>query len=292
MTLTTRPSLPSPSLSALPGEAGQLAVYDWSQPANPILGTVVLVHGLGEHAGRYGEVAAHLHQWGFAVRAYDQQGHGQSEGPRGDLLRPGSLQADLCRVIDDTRQRPDLADTPLILLGHSMGGLVVARTLAEQLRPVDAAVLSSPALGAFPNLFQKMLLATLPRVLPHLRVDNGLEADFVSRDPDVVKAYKADALVHRRISAGLAAWILENGEKTLRDAAQWEVPTLLLYAGQDKLVNAQSTADFASSAPQAVVQAQCFEAMYHEIFNDLYRAQVFTALKRWLLARFSSHPSV
>jgi len=292
MTLTTRPSLPSPSLSALPGEAGQLAVYDWSQPASPILGTVVLVHGLGEHAGRYGEVAAHLHQWGFAVRAYDQQGHGQSEGPRGDMLRPGSLQADLCRVIDDTRQRPVLADTPLILLGHSMGGLVVARTLAEQLRPVDAAVLSSPALGAFPNLFQKMLLATLPRVLPHLRVDNGLEADFVSRDPDVVKAYKADALVHRRISAGLAAWILENGEKSLRDAAQWQVPTLLLYAGQDKLVNAQATADFASSAPQAVVQAQCFEAMYHEIFNDLYPAQVFTALKRWLLARFSAHPSV
>ena len=292
MTLITRPSLPSPSLSALPGEAGQLAVYDWAQPANPILGTVVLVHGLGEHAGRYGEVAAHLHQWGFAVRAYDQQGHGQSEGPRGDLLRPGSLQADLCRVIDDTRQRPDLADTPLILLGHSMGGLVVARTLAERLRPIDAAVLSSPALGAFPNWVQKMLLATLPRVLPHLRVDNGLEADFVSRDPDVVKAYKADALVHRRISAGLAAWILENGEKTLRDAAQWQVPTLLLYAGQDKLVNAQATADFASSAPQAVVQAQCFEAMYHEIFNDLYRAQVFTALKRWLLARFSAHPSV
>jgi alpha-beta hydrolase superfamily lysophospholipase len=256
-------------------------------PASKTLGTVILVHGLGEHAGRYGEVAAHLHQWGFAVRAYDQQGHGQSEGPRGDLLHPGSLQADLCRVIDDTRQRPDLVGTPLILLGHSMGGLVVARTLAEQLRPVDAAVLSSPALGAFPNLFQKMLLATLPRVLPHLRVDNGLKADFVSRDPDVVKAYKADALVHRRISAGLAAWILENGEKTLHDAAQWKVPTLLLYAGQDKLVNAQATSDFVNAAPQAVVQAQCFEAMYHEIFNDLYRAQVFTALKRWLLARFS-----
>ena len=287
MNVIARPSLPRPQVSGLQGEAGPLAVYDWAMPTNQTLGTVILVHGLGEHAGRYGEVAAHLHQWGFAVRAYDQQGHGQSAGPRGDLLRPGSLQADLCRVIDDTRQRPDLADTPLILLGHSMGGLVVARALAEQLRPVDAAVLSSPALGAFPNLFQKMLLATLPRVLPHLRVDNGLEADFVSRDPDVVKAYKADALVHRRISAGLAAWILENGAKTLHDASNWEVPTLLLYAGQDKLVNAQATADFASSAPQAVVQAQCFEAMYHEIFNDLYRAQVFTALKRWLLARFS-----
>lgn len=287
MNITSRPSMPRPSLSALPGEAGQLAVYDWAMPASQPLGTVLLVHGLGEHAGRYGEVAAHLHQWGFAVRAYDQQGHGQSEGLRGDMLRPGSLQADLCRVIDDTRQRPTLMETPLILLGHSMGGLVVARTLAEALRTVDAAVLSSPALGAFPTFFQKILMASLPRVLPHLRVDNGLKTEFVSRDPDVVKAYKADALVHRRISAGLAGWILANGEKTLLDAAKWEVPTLLLYAGRDKLVNAQATADFANAAPQAVVQAQCFEGMYHEIFNDLYRAQVFTALKRWLLARFS-----
>jgi alpha-beta hydrolase superfamily lysophospholipase len=204
------------------------------------------------------------------------------------MLRPGSLQADLCRVIDDTRQRPALAGTPLILLGHSMGGLVVARTLAEQWRPVDAAVLSSPAFGAFPNLLQKMLLATLPRVVPHLRVDNGLKAEFVARDPDVVKAYLADPLVHRRIAAGLAAWILDNGAQTLADAAQWSVPTLLLYAGQDRLVNAQASADFANAAPQAVVQAQCFEGMYHEIFNDLYRAQVFSALQRWLLARFSA----
>jgi alpha-beta hydrolase superfamily lysophospholipase len=285
--LTQRLSISRPTASSLQGEAGQLALYDWVLPEAKPLGTVLLVHGLGEHAGRYGELAAHLHQWGFAVRAYDQQGHGQSEGARGDMLRAGSLQADLCRVIDDTRQRPALANTPLILLGHSMGGLVVARTLAERLRPVDAAVLSSPALGAFPNFFQKMLLASLPRVLPHLRVDNGLKTEFVARDPDVVKAYKADPMVHRRISAGLAAWILSQGDQTLRDAPQWQVPTLLLYAGQDKLVNAQASADFAQSAPADVVQAQCFEAMYHEIFNDLYRAQVFTALKRWLLARFS-----
>jgi alpha-beta hydrolase superfamily lysophospholipase len=266
-------------------------LYDWALPASKPLGTVILVHGLGEHAGRYGEVAAHLHQWGFAVRAYDQQGHGQSEGARGDMLRPGSLQADLCRVIDDTRQHPSLQGLPLILLGHSMGGLVVARTLAEGLRPVDAAVLSSPALGGFPTFFQKILLASLPRVLPHLRVDNGLKTEFLSRDPDVVKAYKADPLVHRRISAGLAAWILTQGAQTLADAGQWQVPTFLLYAGQDRLVNAQASADFARTAPAALLQAECFEGMYHEIFNDLYRAQVFAALKRWLLARFSAHPS-
>ena len=284
--LSQRLSISRPTTSSLQGEAGQLAVYDWVLPAVNPLGTVLLVHGLGEHAGRYGELAANLHQWGFAVRAYDQQGHGQSEGARGDMLRPGSLQADLCRVIDDTRQRPTLADTPLILLGHSMGGLVVARTLAEQLRPVDAAVLSSPALGAFPTLFQKMLLATLPRVVPHLRVDNGLKTEWVARDPDVVKAYQADPMVHRRISTGLAAWILNNGTQTLEDAAQWSVPTFLLYAGQDRLVNAQASADFAQAAPKSVVQTQCFEGMYHEIFNDPDQARVFARLKDWLDAHF------
>lgn len=282
------PLVLSPRLSRFEGEAGALAVYDWPAPEGQALGTVLLVHGLGEHAGRYAQVAAHLRHWGFAVRAYDQQGHGQSEGLRGDLLRPGSLQADLARVIDATRLQLASAQSPLILLGHSMGGLVVARALAEQLRSVDAAVLSSPALGAFPNLLQKILLASLPRVVPHLRVDNGLKAEFVARDPEVVKAYLADPLVHRRISTGLAAWILENGARTLEDAGQWTVPTLLLYAGQDRLVNAQASAAFAQSAPAAVVQSQCFEAMYHEIFNDLYRAQVFSALKRWLLERFSA----
>ena len=272
----------------LPGEAGQLAVYDWPATSPLHLGTVLLVHGLGEHAGRHAGVAQRLNSWGFSVRAYDQQGHGHSDGARGDLLRPGSLQADLCRVIDDTRQHNAGASSPLILLGHSMGGLVVARALAEGLRPVDAAILSSPALGASPNWVQKLLLATLPRVWPHLQVDNGLKPGFVARDPEVVKAYTADPLVHRRISAGLAAWILQNGADTVAHAAQWTVPTLLLYAGQDHLVDAQASARFAQSAPASTVQAQCFAPMYHEIFNDPEADQVFAVLKDWLLARFSA----
>ena len=278
---------PESHVSHLPGDAGRLVVYDWPAPTPKSLGTVLVVHGLGEHAGRHAHVAGLLNTWGFSVRAYDQQGHGRSEGARGDVLRPGSLQADLCQVIDDTRQQPAGRNTPLILLGHSMGGLVVARTLADQLRKVDAAVLSSPALGATPNWLQKLLLATLPRVLPHLQVDNGLNANFVARDPEVVKAYLADPLVHRRISAGLAAWILQNGAATVAQAPAWAVPTLLLYAGQDHLVDAQASTRFAQSAPTAYVQAQCFKEMYHEIFNDPQAEQVFAQLKGWLLSRFS-----
>ena len=280
-----------PQRSKLQGEAGPLALYDWPLPdshAKAALGTVVLVHGLGEHAGRYHALAAHLRSWGFIVRAYDQQGHGQSAGARGDMLHPGSLQADLGHVIDDTRQRPVCADLPLVLLGHSMGGLVVARALAEQLRYVDAAVLSSPALGASPTALQKLLLATLPRLAPHLCVDNGLDANRVARDAQVVQAYKADPLVHRRISAGLAAWIVAQGQRTVAEAAGWAVPTLLLYAGDDHLVHAPASTAFAHSTPATLVQAHCFEAMYHEVFNDPERDQVFAVLKAWLLARFAA----
>ena len=283
----TAPST-SPTLSSLPGQAGPLAVYDWPLPDAPVLGTVLLVHGLGEHAGRYQNVASHLRSWGFSVRAYDQQGHGRSAGPRGDMRSPGSLQADLVSVIDDTRARGPAPNSPLILLGHSMGGLVVARTLAEGLCTVDAAVLSSPALGATPNWLQKCLLATLPKLAPHLCVDNGLDAHFVARDPAVVQAYKDDPLVHRRISAGLAAWILAQGRQAVAEAPQWSVPTLLVYAGDDHLVQAAASTVWAQSAPEGLVQAHCFEAMYHEVFHDPEQAQVFSLLKRWLLARFSA----
>ena len=89
-----------------------------------IRGTVLLVHGLGEHTGRYGHVAEHLRQWGFAARGYDHQGHGHSDGARGTLQTEDGLLQDLATVIDHTRERPGAQEAPLILLGHSMGGLV------------------------------------------------------------------------------------------------------------------------------------------------------------------------
>ena len=119
-------------------------------------------------------------------------------------------------------------------------------------------------------------------------MDNGLQAAFVARDPEVVKAYMNDPWVHRRISTGLAAWVLDKGPETVAAAADWSLPTLLLYAGQDQLVDVQASARFAQAAPTSVVQAKCFEAMYHEIFNDTDKDQVFGELRRWLLARFSA----
>jgi alpha-beta hydrolase superfamily lysophospholipase len=277
-------AMPAPSF--LPGQAGQLAVYDWPALNPAPRGVVLIVHGLGEHAGRHASVARALREQGFAVRALDHQGHGQSDGPRGQLTSADGLLQDLASVIDNTRERPGLQGLPLILLGHSMGGLVVSRIVGEQWRYVDGLVMSSPALGIRTSPLQKLLLATLTRWLPDLTVDNGLNPRLIARDPKVVAAYLQDPLVHSRISARLGKWIVQQGRKTRSQAHDWQVPSLLLYAGQDRLVDPEASAAFAQAAPTALVHSHCFHPMYHEIFHDPQRHLVFAVLKRWLDERF------
>lgn len=263
-------------------DGDNLAIQDWPlDPGAPLRGVVLLVHGLGEHAGRYDELAQRLNSWGFAVRGYDQYGHGESGGVRGGLPSDNRLVEDLADVLSSTRKRMD-AGTPLILLGHSMGGLVAARLVALGLAQVDGLVLSSPAFDPGLNAFQKLLLAVLPSIAPNLRVRNGLDPTWISHDPQVVQAYQHDKLVHDRISGRLARFIADGGAATLRAAPQWQVPTLLLYAGTDKLVSPRGSAAFAQAAPARVVTAHCFEGLYHEIFNELEREPVYARLQQWL----------
>ena len=271
------------SLSTFVASAGDhVVVQDWAvEPGIPLRGTVILVHGLGEHAGRYDYVARHLNAWGFAVRGYDQYGHGESGGVRGGLPTDTHLLDDLADMVDSTRARMR-KDTPLILLGHSMGGVVAARFVALGIRPVDAVVLSSPALDPGLSRWQKVLLRLLARLAPGLRVGNGLKSQYLSHDPDVVAAYRADPLVHDRISARLVRFIADSGEQVIAAAPLWKVPTLLMYAGNDRLVNPAGSRRFAATVPRARIKAICFEAMYHEIFNEQDAAPVYAALQTWL----------
>jgi alpha-beta hydrolase superfamily lysophospholipase len=263
-----------------------LAVQDWPlQKGRPARGVVLLVHGLGEHAGRYDHVARRLNEWGFAVRGYDQYGHGESGGPRGGLSSDNRLLDDLADVMDSTRASMEKSK-PLILFGHSLGGLVAARFVSLNLRPVQGLVLSSPALDLGLNAFQKLMLAVLPRMAPDLRIGNGLNPRFISHDSAQVQAYRNDPLVHDRISGRLARFMAEAGAATRAHAPHWTVPTLLLYAGADRLVNPAGSRAFATTAPAQLVSAHCFDDLYHEIFNELDPEPVFDHLKAWLDARF------
>ncbi len=261
-----------------------LALHDWPLAAGAARAIVLVVHGLGEHAGRHANVAERLNHWGFEVRALDQHGHGASSGTRGALPTAGRLLDDLARVVDDTRHaHPAL---PLVLLGHSLGGLVAASFVARATRPIDGLVLSSPALDAGLSAFQKLLVATLSRVAPGLRVGNGLDLRQLSHDPAVAEAYRADPLCHDRISARLARFLADEGAVVRAAAPRWAVPTLLMYAGDDRLVDPAGSRAFAQAAPPSMVSATCFADHYHEIFNEREADAVFDRLHRWLDERF------
>jgi alpha-beta hydrolase superfamily lysophospholipase len=255
-------------------------------PAADARGMVLVVHGLGEHIGRYAHVAAHLNAQGWSVLGYDQRGHGRSEGPRGRLAAGDDLLRDLALLVDSARaaQRG-----PLVLLGHSMGGLVAARFAAGGIgaaepwfRPIDALVLSSPALDPGMNAGQKLLLALLGRLAPGLGVSNGLKPEWISRDPQVVRQYMADPLVHDRIAPRLARFIVDGGRVVRERAASWNLPTLLLYAGSDRCVAPAGSAGFAAAAPRSRVAVHEFRALHHEIFNEPEREQVLAVLGEWL----------
>jgi alpha-beta hydrolase superfamily lysophospholipase len=261
-----------------------LALYDWPLPVRRRpRGVVLIVHGLGEHAWRYDPLAQRLNDWGFFVRAYDQRGHGDSGGARGVIPHEDALLDDLAEVLDDTRRHiAQPWSCPLILLGHSMGGLLAASFVQRRMAPVDALVLSSPALQAGIGVLQKKFIDLLNRFAPNLTLGNGLDASKISHDPAVVQAYEKDRRVHDRISARLARFIDDNGPAVLAAAPGWSVPTLLMYAGEDKLVRPAGSAAFAKAAPRSVVSSERFEGMYHELFNEDDPSAVFARLRHWL----------
>jgi alpha-beta hydrolase superfamily lysophospholipase len=257
---------------------------------SPRRGVVVLVHGLGEHVDRYDHVARRLNALGFAVVGYDHRGHGRSPGARGAMPADDSLCADLGRVLYAAREG---FPGPLVLVGHSLGGLIAGRFVAEGLQPVpaawwrsvDALVMSSPALDAGTNAVQKLLLAVVAPLLPDLAVSNGLQVDWVSRSPQVVDAYQADALVHDRITGRLGLFVARQGPAVIAAAPRWTTPTLLMWAGADRCVAPAGSAAFAAAAPRAVVTAREWPGLFHEIFNEPEQDDVLRVMSDWLDAR-------
>ncbi len=254
-------------------------------------GTVQIVHGLGEHIGRYEALAAALNARGWHVAGHDHRGHGRSQGPRGSVPGSQTLLLDLAAVTDHLRN-----GGRHVLFGHSMGGLIAARFVAESLnghaprwvRDVDGLVLSSPALDIGLGTGQRALLALLSRLAPGLRLGNGLQPGWISRDAGVVGRYSADPLVHDRITPRLVRFMVDAGRLVRARAVRWRTPTLLLWAGADRCVAPAGSAAFAAAAPPAVVTAQVFPDLFHEIFNEPEREQVIAALTVWLTRFYTS----
>jgi alpha-beta hydrolase superfamily lysophospholipase len=246
---------------------------------------LLLVHGLAEHSGRYERVASWFAARGCAVHAYDQRGHGRSEGERCYVGRFDEYLDDLEQVL--ARVRAVHPDLPLFLLGHSMGGLVVSAFLAERKPAVSGAVATGAALSLSPLLSGLRLAAARAASLfaPRLRVPVGLDANGLSRDPEVVRAYQADPYVERRVSLSLAVEIASAARRTLASGQRVGVPLLLLHGEADPICEPTGSAQLHATVGTPGSRFRSYANLRHEILNEPEAPAVMQEILEWLQAR-------
>jgi alpha-beta hydrolase superfamily lysophospholipase len=260
---------------------------EWAPPGEVARrGSVLLVHGLGEHSGRYGHVAERLTAIGLSVHGYDLRGHGRSEGPRGSIPGDDALLDDLRFVFEDADRRGRAAgdDAAPVLLGHSLGGTLAARATAGGWVRPRALVLSSPALALHVDPARKAVLRLARRLIPDRALPNSLPVDRLSHDAAEVAAYRSDELVHDRITPRMYGFLADAGEAVRRDAALLTVPTLLLAAGDDGIIDARGARELAAALPAESATARFYDGLYHETFNEREpdRTRVLDDLVAWV----------
>lgn len=254
---------------------------------------VVIVHGLGEHSGRYSAVAEHLNGAGCSVFAPDHRGHGRSGGLRGHVDGFERYAADLDLAISEARERTD-KNLPWFLYGHSMGALITLLwSLDRPASDVSGLIVSNPPLRLAVQAPVLKIWAgrLLSRVVPRLRLGNELDEALVSRDPEVVKSYETDPLNHDLIST---RWFtsMEDAQQRLQEAgiAGIRPPQLWFVSGDDRICDPDGSRAFVAAAPRPDIHKREWSDRYHEPHNDLGREEVYEALTDWIEERLEGAP--
>jgi alpha-beta hydrolase superfamily lysophospholipase len=265
----------------------EIFVRDWPLPAGARRrGSALIVHGLGEHCGRYVHVAAALNAIGIAVRGYDHRGFGQSGGPRAVLPFATAYLDDAKLMFDAFAADAGAAgdSSPPFVIGPSMGGAIAARAVTGGWIRPRGLVLSSPALKLPLPIAMRLFVRLAAMITPDRAQQHGIPLRFISRDPAVFAAVKEDPHCHDRATPRLVAFLIDAGSKARRDAAKLDVPTLLLVSGEDKLVDPDGSREFAAAMRPDRCMIKIYPALYHEIFNELEpdRAAVLADLCGWI----------
>jgi alpha-beta hydrolase superfamily lysophospholipase len=245
----------------------------------------LVVHGYAEHSGRYDHVASRLTDAGYAVHALDLRGHGRSEGERALIRSFDQYIDDVAAFLERIRSSSPLL--PVLMLGHSMGGLIVALFLARRTDGVRAAVLSGPAVKAGSNAARPLewLLRALGRVLPRLRLAR-LDSGKVSRDPDEVAKYDNDPLVyHGQMKAGLVGAFSKAVRTLQKRAPKIDLPIAILHGGADGLADPEGSRILYERITSVDKTLRVYDGLYHEIFNEPERDHVLSDVIAWLDAR-------
>lgn len=245
---------------------------------------IVLVHGAGEHSGRYEHVVAALTGAGHAVYALDHRGHGRSDGPRALIDRADNAVQDLGTLVSIAREAHP--GVQVLVLGHSMGGMLALAWAARHGSRADGLILSG-ALAAVPEL--PVALTVIGRVLSVLAPRApviGIGTDLISRDPAVVEAYRADPLVHHgRLPARTAAEIADTVAGLPDAVSAITLPVLIMYGTEDGLCPPAGSAMVAERIGSSDVTERAYEGLFHEILNEPERERVLDDLLGWISTR-------
>lgn len=252
----------------------------WDPGSDP-RAVVCLVHGLGEHSGRYAYVGNKFAEAGYALLAYDIRGHGKSEGLRGHSPSYDHLMDDIAHLLKEAGER--YPRKPRFLYGHSLGGnLVLNYALRRQ--PQLAGVISTGPwldLAVSPPRWKTTMGKMLCNPMPTLALANGLDLSALSRDPAIVAAYENDPLVHDRISTRIGVDLLDSAQYALQHARDMHIPLLLMHGGADRITSAPASQKF-SSQVTGDCTFKAWDGCFHEIHNEPEKDHVIQCMIDWL----------
>jgi len=247
---------------------------------------VILVHGMGEHSGRYKKyVIPKLNESNIGVITFDHFGHGKTEGKRGHNPGFDAVLDSVKTVIEKSKEV--FGDKPLFLYGHSMGGNVVINYVLRRKNDLTGVIATSPFLRlAFEPPKWKMMMANLIlKIFPGMIMDTGLEAEAVSRDKKVVEDYINDPLIHSKVSPNFSVVFMETGEWAIQNASKLNIPVLLLHGTADRLTSYKASEELAKNSEN--VTLKLYEGGYHELHNDLVKEEEITDIINWINNKIS-----
>jgi len=271
------------STGSLDNEDARLFHQSWIP--KDMRNVMVVSHGLGEHGGRYGNLVDYFAPRGFGLYVQDHRGHGQSSGARGHVSEFRHYVDDLAAYVRKVGEQA--GQGKVVMVGHSLGGLIAIAYSLSYPETVSKLVLSAPGIRPYqqPPRIKASLGKILARLVPRLLMNNELDASFICRDPDVVRAYTVDPLVHDRVSTRFFTEYLGTAARVLRDAHLLNVPVLLLLAGEDRLVDNEANRQFFDKVGSDMKEMKVYPGLYHEIFNEPEKDQVFSKMKSWLAGK-------
>ncbi len=257
----------------------ELYVHHWPAARNH-LSVIVIIHGLGEHGGRYSQMARRFNDHGVSVVAPDLRGHGKSGGRKGYFPHYQLLMDDISRTLADTSRRyPNL---PFFLYGHSMGGNLAINYALREKPSISGVIASAPLLRIHrePPVWKRSLCAVMLKLFPRLTMANGIPSEDLSRDGSVVKAYDEDPLVHDRVAPGFLH-VRKAGLWALDHAGDLGLPLLLMHGSADRITSHEASREFAEKAG-GICTLKIWDGLYHELHNEPEKQDVNDFVLDWI----------